>query len=252
MPALLLAVATTAMALTGCKPPGDPRVLILGDSITIESKGSGNAAAILTGYQVDWSGVRYMTAPCNGLAVVKKLTYVPDVVVVNYSGNRGSLHENCMSDESGDALVARYRKDVQALIDHYRNGRTKVVVVGAPTRKRTLVDDNKIFDALRGVATAPENGVAFFDGGRFISTDRTNPSRVAPCLSPRETGSKATCTGTGAGPGNNYVRDTIYEHLCPKGSSLSGSCSVYSSGAVRLSLNLRDGIKTAKVPKPRA
>ena len=247
----VLAVTAIALALTACDPPGGPRVLILGDSITIEAKGSGNAAEILKGYRVDWSGVKYMTAPCNGIQVVDRLTYVPDVVVVNYSGNRGSLHENCMASERGDALAARYHQDVQTIIDRYRNGRTKVVVLGAPTRKRSLVDDNKVYDALQVVAADPANGVAFFDGGRFLTPDRTKLSRVAPCLSPRETGSKATCTGTASDKAKNYIRDSIYEHLCPNGSSLTGSCDVYSSGAVRLTLNIRDGIKAAKVPVPK-
>ncbi len=242
--ALALAVAMATLALSACEPP-KPRVVIFGDSLTIEAKGSGDAASILSASNVDWSGVKFMTSPCNGLTYARKLTYVPDVVVINYSGNRGSFQENCMAGEQGAALAARYRRDVQALIDRYRNGTTKVVVVGAPTRRPTMADDNLVFDALRDLAADPANQVGFYDGGRFLTPDRTLTTRAATCLSPRETGARC---GTSKDPKKNYIRDVDHNHLCPTGGTLGGTCSMYSSGAVRLSLNLRDGIKVARVP----
>jgi hypothetical protein len=134
--ASLLLAALAAAGLVSCQPTG-PRVVIFGDSITVESRGSGDWARILSAYQVDWSGTKFMTAPCNGLVYARNLRYVPDVVVINYSGNRGSFSENCMAGETGQALVDRYRTDVQALIDRYRNGRTKVVIVGRRPGKGT-------------------------------------------------------------------------------------------------------------------
>ncbi len=245
-PRAVLAAASAALLallLAACQPPG-PHVLIFGDSLTIEAKGSGDAASILKGYWVDWSGTKYMTSPCNGIAIAKKITWTPDVVVINYAGNRGSFQDNCMAGERGDALAARYRKDVQWLIDHYRNGKTKVVVVGAPARQQTLADGNVVFDALHDLATSNANQVAFYDGGRLLTPDRTHLSRVATCLSPRETGSRC---GTSQDPKKNYIRDAEREHLCPTGGTLNGTCGMYSSGAVRLTLNLRDAIKVAKV-----
>lgn len=238
----LAAALLVAVGLVACQPTG-PRVAIFGDSLTIEAKGSGDAAAILAGYRVDWSGVRYMTAPCNGIAAAKALTYVPDVVVINYAGNRGSFVDNCMAGERGDALAARYRKDVDALIDRFRNGRTKVVIVGAPTRRPTMADDNLVFAALRELAADPSNQVAFFDGGRHLTPDRTTTTRAATCLS-RETGARC---GTSKDPRKNYIRDVDHDHLCPTGGTIGGTCDGYSSGAVRLSLNLLDGIRAAKV-----
>lgn len=239
---LAAALGTAAVAVAGCTPTG-PRVVIFGDSLTIEAKGAGQASTVLAGYRVDWSGTKYMTAPCNGLAAAKKLTYVPDVVVINYAGNRGSFQDNCMGGETGAALAARYRKDVQALIDRFRNGRTKVVVAGAPARQRELVDGNLVFDGLAALATDPHNAVAFFDAGRYLTPDRTQPTRAATCLA-SETGARC---GTSQDPRKNYIRDVDREHLCPLGGEIDGSCAVYSSGSYRLALNLRDAIRAAKV-----
>jgi hypothetical protein len=149
-----------------------------------------------------------------------------------------------MAGETGPALAERYRADVQALIEKFRNGRTKVVIVGAPTRRPTMADDNLIFAALQTLAAEPRNQVGFFDGGRFLTPNRELTTRAATCLSPRETGSQC---GTSKDPTKNYIRDIDHNHLCPTGGTLGGTCSMYSSGAVRLSLNLRDGIKVAKV-----
>ncbi len=245
--ALFLAlIATTVGLVTACQPPTGPRVVVFGDSLTIEAKGSGDAASILSGYRVDWSGTRYMTSPCNGIAQAKKVAYVPDVVVINYAGNSGSFQDNCMAGEKGQALATRYRKDVQTLINRYRNGKTKIVIVGAPARRPTLAQSNLVFTALKDLAAAPANQVAFYDGGRLLTPNRSVPTRAATCLSPRETGSRC---GTSKDPKKNYIRDAQLEHLCPTGGTVNGSCGTYSSGAVRLTLNLRDGIKIAKIAK---
>ena len=241
--AVLAAGLLGALGLSACQPSG-PRVVIFGDSLTIEAKGSGDAASILAGYQVDWSGTRFMMSPCNGVSAAKALSYVPDVVVINYAGNSGSFQDNCMAGERGTALAARYRRDVEALIDRFRNGRTKVVIVGAPTRRPSATDDNLVFAELRTLAAEADNAVAFFDGGRNITPDRTATTRAATCL-PRETGARC---GTSQDPKKNYIRDADHNHLCPMGGTLAGTCDRYSSGAVRLSLNLLDAIRAAKVP----
>ncbi|WP_421118683.1 hypothetical protein ACE2AJ_15125 [Aquihabitans daechungensis] len=240
----VVALATTAGLVTACQPPTGPRVLIFGDSLTVESKGSGDFASILSGYRVDWTGTMYMTSPCNGIALAKKVTYVPDVVIINYAGNSGSYKDNCMAGERGQALADRYRKDVQTLINRYRNGKTKIVIVGAPARKPTLAQSNLVFTTLQSLATSPANQVAFYDGGRLLTPNRDVPTRAATCLSPRETGSRC---GTSQDPKKNYIRDAQLEHLCPTGGTINGACGMYSSGAVRLTLNFRDAIKTARL-----
>lgn len=243
----LLVAAALALCtglVTACQPPTGPRVLIFGDSITIESKGSGDFASILSGYRVDWTGTMYMSAPCNGLALAKKVTYVPDVVIINYAGNAGSFQDNCMAGEKDQALANRYRKDVQSLISKYRNGTTKIVIVGAPARKPTLAQSNLVFTTLQSLAADPANQVGFFDGGRLITPNRNAPGRTAACLSPRETeGGKCVPSG------RNFIRDAQLEHLCPTGGTIGGTCGQYSSGAVRLTLNFRDAIPKAKVAK---
>ncbi|MCU1371576.1 MAG: hypothetical protein JWO77_2770 [Ilumatobacteraceae bacterium] len=247
-PRIVVALAVLGLAsglFTACQPPTGPRVLIFGDSLTIESKGSGDSASILSGYRVDWTTTKYMTSPCNGIAAAKKVTYVPDVVVINYAGNSGSFQENCMNGEQGQALADRYRKDVQTLISRYRNGTTKIVILGAPARKQTLAQSNLVFTTLQSLAADPANQVAFYDGGRLITPNRV-PTRAATCLSPRETGDRC---GTSADPKKNDIRDAQLEHLCPTGGTINGSCGRYSSGAVRLTLNIRDAIKIAKTAK---
>lgn len=240
---MLAILVPVAGLLTACQAP--PRVLIYGDSITVESHGAGEANTILRGYAVDWAGARFMTAPCNGIVLAKKLTYTPDVVVINYSGNHGSYQDNCMNDETGQALVARYTKDVQTLIDWYRNGKTRIVLVGAPARKPVLEDSNLVFYAMQALAAAPANQVAFFDGGRYLTPHRTLTSSVALCLG-SETGAKC---GTSKDPTRNYIRDSRHDHLCPLGTTVDGRCGMYNSGAVRLTWNFLDGIKAAKVAK---
>lgn len=239
-----LAVATVSVGLAACQPTG-PRVLIFGDSITIEAKGSGDAASILGAYRVDWAGTKYMTSPCNGLAVARSLTYVPDVVVINYAGNSGSFQDNCMNGETGQPLADRYRRDVQALIDRFRNGKTKVVVMGAPARKPRQADGNLVFATLQSLASASNNQVGWMDGGRYLTPNRTATTRAATCLG-RETGSRC---GTSQDPRKNYIRDEQHNHLCPLGGSINGTCKMYSSGAVRLTINIAEAIKQAKVAK---
>lgn len=239
----LLASVVAAGLTTACQPPTGPRVVVFGDSLTVEAKGSGEIGSILPGHRLDWTGTMYMSSPCNGLALARKVTYVPDVVIINYAGNRGSFKDNCMAGETGDALATRYRKDVQALIDRYRNGVTKIVVVGAPARQATLQQSNLIFATLQSLATSSKNRVAFYDGGRLLTPDRNAPTRAATCLSPRETGTRC---GTSQDPKKNYIRDAQLEHLCPTGGTVDGTCRTYSSGAVRLALNFRDAIKVAK------
>ncbi|HWJ64164.1 MAG TPA: hypothetical protein VNS19_19495 [Acidimicrobiales bacterium] len=241
---VVLALAVSAGLVTACQPPTGPRVVVFGDSLTIEAKGSGDFATILSGYRVDWTGTMYMAAPCNGIALAKKVTYVPDVVIINYAGNSGSFQDNCMAGEKDQALADRYRKDVQTLISKYRNGTTKIVVVGAPARKSTLAQSNLVFTTLQSLAASSANQVGFFDGGRLITPNRSAPARMAACLSPRETEGGRCASG-----GKNMIRDAQLEHLCPTGGTIGGTCGQYSSGAVRLTLNFRDAIKAAKVAK---
>ena len=60
-----MVLAPLVAGLTACEAP--PRVLIYGDSLTVESQGSGDWASILQGYAVDWTGdgvsIRYGLSP---------------------------------------------------------------------------------------------------------------------------------------------------------------------------------------------
>jgi hypothetical protein len=230
-----------AVSLTSCQPAG-PRVLVLGDSLTVEVKASQKAVHWMTpaGASIDWSGSLFMSAPCNGLAALAKLNYVPDVVIVNYSGNNGSFTDNCMAGETGTALVNRYLADYGKIGQRVHNGHTRLVIVGAPARKPILADSNAVFTALQ--KWAGQHHLPFVDGGEYITPGR-KLSRTAACLK-RETG--AACGS--AGPGRNIIRDPQEEHLCAGDITIVGTCGVYSSGAVRLGIMLGQAITVAKVP----
>lgn len=225
---------------TACEPdtspPANARVLVLGDSLSVEAKGSGEAFR-LNPYRMDWSGAVFGTAPCNGIAKLPAINYTPDVVVV-YSGNNGSMVGNCMNSENGAALAARYTADVNTIINHFDNGTTRIVIVGAPVRMDRKADTDGVFDAMQ--ALAANRGVAFYDGGQNISPNRIykNPAFCNPF--------ETTC-GT-AGAGKNIIRSADRVHFCPEGGSLSGACASYNSGAVRYTEAIKAGIAVSAKP----
>lgn len=219
-------------------PAKGATVLVLGDSLTAEAHLSGESTTRLADYRVDWSGSLFGSAPCNGLATARSTRYRPDVVVVAYSGNAGSMVKNCMNNESGAALTRRYVTDVEAIIDRFAHSRTRVVIVGAPVRMDRRADADAIFRALRSLAA--RSGVAFVDGGRTITPGRT--FRASGRCLPGE----ARCGN--ARPGANVLRSGDRVHFCPTGPDFFGNCSTYSSGAVRYTEALGAGIRASKAP----
>ena len=151
---VVVVIVAAVPGLSACDP-ARPRVLVYGDSLTVEAWGAGDSASILSRYDVDWYGARFMTAPCNALALTSRVRYRPDVVVINYSGNHGSYLDNCMAGETGQALAERYARDVQTLIDRYRNGTTRIVIIGAPARRPELANANAVFFTMVALAVDP-------------------------------------------------------------------------------------------------
>ncbi len=238
------------LALAACDPAPPPqgaRVIIYGDSITKEAFGSGALYFWAGRYQVtDHSS--FMAIPCqfDGATALDAAT-VPDVVVFNFAGNAGSFNEHCMDGTPLNLVWARYYNDLKAQILRFRNGHTRVALVGSPYRPETNYaggnTSNEVFVAMQALAN--DTGVTFIDGGRDISPYR-QPFTVAPCLGAIEYG--ANC-GT-AGPGYNLIRDNQVEHLCPvPAQPLLGTCQIYSSGSVRLTFALLDGIDKSTVPR---
>ncbi|MCU1483810.1 MAG: hypothetical protein JWN67_556 [Actinomycetia bacterium] len=238
----LVALPLLGATLTACTPP-PPRVLVLGDSISSEVRASSEATHWLdqSSNNVDWSGTRFMSAPCNGLRALRDLKYVPDVVIINYIGNNFSFSENCMNGEQGQALVDRYLRDLGAIGRALKNGHTRISIVGSPAHAAHRADSDAIFTAYKKFAT--DHHLTFVDGGAYLTPDRV-PVRTAACLK-RETGRYCGTTG---GPGRNIIRDKDLEHLCPGPIDVYSRCQSYSSGAVRLGIQFGVAIDKAVLP----
>jgi hypothetical protein len=145
-----------------------------------------------------------------------------------------------MEGEAGAALTARYVADITAIVRHFDNGRTRIVLVGAPVRMDIRADADAVFVAVRNLAS--RLGVTFVDGGANLTPGRTFRATGA-CLA-----DERTC-GT-AGRGRNVLRSDDRVHFCPgRGPELSGACpGGYSSGAVRYTRNLLTAINLSSVP----
>ncbi len=246
---LLALVGVVLLALSACDPAPPPqgaRVIVYGDSIAKEAFGSGNLDFWAGRYQVT-DHTSFMAVPCefDGATSYDAAT-VPDVVVFNFSGNGGSFVDDCMNGTPPNLVWARYYNDLKAQISKFRNGHTRVVLVGGVYRPHTDYPggntSNETFAAMQ--ALARDLGVAFVDGGKDITPYRA-AYVSAPCLPYIEQGGNC---GT-AGPGANLIRDNEIEHLCPlPANALLGTCNMYASGSVRLALAIELGIEQSKVP----
>jgi hypothetical protein len=233
------------LAACDTTPPQGARVFVYGDSITKEAFGSGGLTFWGSKYAIT-DRTAFMAIPCQfNNQVAYDASTVPDVVVFNFAGNGGSFIEHCMDGTPSNLVWARYYNDIGAQIDRFRNGHTRIVIVGGVYRPRTDYAggnvSNDVFTALQ--ALARNKGVTFVDGGKDITPYRVAYSS-APCLGGIEYGDRC---GT-AGPGRNVIRDAELEHLCPYPANVFlGTCNIYSSGSVRLALAILTGINTSVV-----
>jgi hypothetical protein len=165
------------------------------------------------------------TAPCDWREMDLQAT-ASSVVVISFTGNSMTP---CMSDGFGGQLhgkylVAKYRVDLNVLLDRVRTVGAVALLVGQPPHSDALPgndDLNAINEMYAGLAGT--NGVFFVDAGAAVENADGTYAKTLPCL-PDE----VEC-----GPaGTNVVRNDDGVHFCPGPPSLD-PCAVYSSGAFR-------------------
>ncbi|MBL7488866.1 hypothetical protein I6A60_06905 [Frankia sp. AgB1.9] len=216
--AVIVAVLGSAIVLRGYLP-ADPRLLVYGDSLIVESQEPFKQAALDAGAHAielrAWSG----TAPCNWVDDVpgQIRDFRPTVAVLAFSGNLPA----CMT---GRDLLTGYRQDVTTMVDQLVSAGVQVRLVEEPARKADPVDASGRTELGRLWATiareTPNTRVVRADlavtaAGRFVPSLPCDPGE--PC-----------------GPdGQITVRAPDGVHFCPNLVGTGGSCGVYSSGAHR-------------------
>jgi hypothetical protein len=216
--AVIVAVLGSATVLRGYLP-ADPRLLVYGDSLIVESQEPFKQAAQEAGVHAielrAWSG----TAPCDWVNDVpgQIRDFRPTVAVIAFSGNLPA----CMA---GRDLLTGYRQDVTTMVDQLVSAGVQVRLVEEPARKSDTVDASGRTELGRLWATiareTPNTRVVRADlavtaAGRFVPSLPCDPGE--PC-----------------GPdGQIIVRAPDGVHFCPHPIVPAGSCSVYSSGARR-------------------
>jgi hypothetical protein len=207
------------------EPSGEmTRVVLVGDSLALEAS---QLVAYLTAPKE--FGAMYFggTAPCDW--VDADLHADPTtVVVISFTGNSMTP---CMSDGAGGflvhgALAARYRADIETLINRSRQAGARVVLVGQPQHAPEYNDQDRV-DAINGMFrqfAASWAGVSFVDAGAAVETPSGEYTDRLPC-----TWFDDDC----ASDGTTIVRGDGL-HFCP----IVGipPCAVHSSGALRFSL----------------
>ncbi|ADP83711.1 hypothetical protein [Pseudofrankia inefficax] len=216
--AVIVAVLGSAIVLRGYLP-ADPRLLVYGDSLIVESQEPFRQAALDAGAHAielrAWSG----TAPCDWVNDVpgQIRDFRPTVAVIAFSGNLPA----CMA---GRDLLTGYRQDVTTMVDQLVSAGVQVRLVEEPARKVDTVDASGRTALGRLWATiareTPNTRVVRADlavtaAGRFVPSLPCDPGE--PC-----------------GPdGQIIVRAPDGVHFCPHPVVPAGICSVYSSGARR-------------------
>jgi hypothetical protein len=227
-------VASAVLGLSACSSTGGRRALLIGDSLIEESQASWQDLARSDGWdprEMSYGG----TAPCDFFDRARQAVddFDPQVVAIAFLGNALTP---CMKHRDGspltsDEVVAKYRTDLQRLIDIF-GPQTAVYLVGAP---QTRVPSDGIVDVSRELAAELSN-VEYIDGGALISPDRTYAD-TQPCLLGEQ------CTGpVVGGVPQNVVRNTDGIHFCPVDHQPGQPCPVYASGAFRYARTIFEGM----------
>ncbi len=166
------------------------------------------------------------TSPCNALEADLQIS-AGSVVVISFTGNSAFA---CMADDAGgflqgDALVAKYRADVTALIAIAHTAGARTLLVGQPARAATDPANDLVTAINRMYAElAHSSHVAFVDAGASVENPDGTFALGLPCVpGEQECGSDGT----------NVVRNDDGVHFCPGPPTQTVDCPVYSSGAFR-------------------
>lgn len=233
---LVLVVAAVAFR----RPPGTPgagdRVILYGDSLSVESGGPFVEAMRRSTDAEVVTRALPGTAPCDAydamVADMADPATRPDVVVIQYTGNNAT---DCTQGPDGEpltgpALAQRYATDTAAAVELFATQGVRVVVAGTvdapglPGDAEGLIDDEylRIVTQWAGrdigrVRYAPAGETVEGDGGAFVDT--------LPCLS-------GETEADGCQGGQIVVRSPDRIHFCPVVTD-DLACPDYSSGAER-------------------
>jgi hypothetical protein len=224
-PASLIVLVTIA-AMTACsssaKTPAPTNVVFVGDSLAEQA---GPYLAPLLGTKALVPQFFGGTAPCDWLAKDLQINS-GSVVVISFTGDSLSP---CMADGAGgqlagQAVVAKYRTDVEALVSEARSAGARVLLVGQPVHEDPA--STEIVDGVNAIYADLSNdnkSIRFVDAGAAVENPDGTFAHSLPCLA-----GEAECDPSG----NNVVRSDDGLHFCP-GSAPAGPCPDYSSGAFR-------------------
>jgi hypothetical protein len=259
-----LAVLGCAVAVAGMLAPGSAahaaakrQILVFGDSIMKESAPTLKAAsgATLTYTVKNMAG----RSPCDYLKVAPKLFEKTahgqrvhyDLFVIQTAGNSSS---KCMKTPGGKGYLtigspqweARYRTDLDALVDYVATFNTPVLVVSAPPMGGAQVVRDDVYNTVEPQLQADRPAVHFSDDARrAVSDDGGQFITELPCL-PDET------AADGCSQGMITVRAPDDVHFCPSGFSnkIKGTgCAIYDSGGIRYGVGIDDAAQAVLAPQ---
>ena len=242
--ALVVVVAVAAVALR--RPPGPPgageRVVLYGDSLSVEAAPAFTAAVD----EATEAEVRVRSVP--GIAPCDLLDEIradladparrPDVAVLQFAGNNATdciaptPGEPAPEDErlTGAELAGRYATDVRGAVEAFAAAGTRVVIAGPPPtpglpgEAGDLIED----EYLRIVtewAGRDIGRVRYADAGATVTEDGEYVDTL-PCADGE--GAEQGCED-----GRIVVRTPDRIHFCPTELTDDLVCPVYSSGAER-------------------
>jgi hypothetical protein len=239
--AIALALTTTFAGPVGAAPR---RVIIYGDSLTVQA--APYLEQVAPGLRVDLT-VRAApgTAPCDYVPVLRDdlASSPPDVVVFAFSGNS---FITCMRDASGnpltgDALLTKYRDDVEAAVADATRARRPIVLASPPIAIGRETEW-RLLDAFYRELAAARPGIHYLDAGtgiaphgrfaleqRCLRAETKMPETASVCRSTRS---------------RIAVRSPDGLHFCGAlGAPVPLRCPTYASGARRYATNLVRGAK---------
>jgi len=248
-----------AVAIGGLLAPGavahaagKRQILVFGDSIMKESAPTLKAAsgATLTYTVKNMAG----RAPCDYLKVAPKLFEKVahgqrihyDLFVIQTAGNSSS---KCMKAASGKGFLkigspeweAKYRTDLDDLVDYVATFNTPVLVVSSPPMAGEQVVRDDVYTTVEPQLHADRPAVMFSDDARLAVSNSGQFTTQLPCLADET-------AADGCSQGMITVRAPDDVHFCPTGFSnkIKGTgCSVYDSGGIRYGVGIDEAAQAA-------
>jgi hypothetical protein len=242
----LVGLVGALFVLSGCfpAPSQPPKVILYGDSLSLEAWGAFRAViedhgrAVAERRAVGGSGI------CDFFDEMEadKDQVLPTIVVLAFVGN---TQPACINGLTGAAALEKYRQDAQHAIDIWKPRGVHVYLVGTPPRVGPSGSTPESPDQNREMyfPLAIENGVNYIDAGHSVFNHQNGFYQFhLPCL-PDE-GPQHGC-GAGGLAGLIQVRAPDGLHFCPTwNGNPEGGCSVYASGARRFGFDMAAPIVT--------